>query len=436
MSLIKRISQSQLITGSILVFIANNIANFGNFLYTLSMGRLLEIERYGDLGAILSLLVLLSIPLSVFNLFIVKIISSYYGVGKRGMVRNIFRVLTPKLFFIGIMLASVLAIVSSPISGFLRLGNIYPVLLLSLFFILSFPTVLNKGVLQGTLAFKFLAINSFIEIGLKLGVSVILVLFNLSLVGALAGPLVGGVVGYLLTIVELNILLRDDKDESVISLRELFSFRNTLPTFFTSITLTIFFTADVILVKHFFDAVIASEYVALSTVGKIIFYAVGPIVSVMFPVISGRSNRGDSYILPLVGTICISLLVSFIMIFMYSFFPQQIVALFYGARFEKIATYLGIFSYFMILYTLNSILTYFLLSVSYYKPIYILFFISLLQGAFIILLHRSISDVIWINIIISLLYFITAGFFVLEKERRIMTKIFLIHVIKSVYGKS
>lgn len=436
MSLIKRISQSQLIAGSILVFFANNIANFGNFLYNLSMGRLLEIDRYGDLGAILSLLVLLSIPLSIFHLFIVKIISSYFGAGKKGIISSIFRALTPKLFLIGVLLACILAIMSIPISDFLRLENKYPVLLLSLFFILSFPSTLNRGILQGILSFKIIAINSFVEIGLKLIFSVILVLFNFSLLGALIGPLVGGVVGYILTIIELNLLLHNSKNQDPISLKELFSFKNTLPTFFTSISLTIFFTADVILVKHFFSPIIASEYVALSTIGRIIFYVVGPIISVMFPVISARSNRGDSYSLPLFGTLCISLFVSLIMIFLYSFFPKQIIALFYGGRFENITAYLGIFSYYMILYTLNSILTYFLLSVSFYKPIYVLFFISLLQSGFIFLFHRSISDVIWINIVISLLYFMIAGFFVLKKEKHMLTKLFLIHAIKSVYGKT
>ena len=72
MPIISRLAKNPLVQGSLFVFIGSNIANFGNFLYNLAMGRLLTEEAYGDLGALLSLLVLFGIPISILQLFVVK----------------------------------------------------------------------------------------------------------------------------------------------------------------------------------------------------------------------------------------------------------------------------------------------------------------------------------------------------------------------------
>ena len=58
MGLVRRIYFSQLVRGSLFVFIAGNFASFGNFLYNLAMGRMLSPANYGELEAVLSLSVL------------------------------------------------------------------------------------------------------------------------------------------------------------------------------------------------------------------------------------------------------------------------------------------------------------------------------------------------------------------------------------------
>ncbi|MEK7127520.1 MAG: polysaccharide biosynthesis protein, partial [Patescibacteria group bacterium] len=60
--------KSELLKGSFLIFIAGNLGNLGNFLYSLSMVRLLGPEIYGELGAILSLFSLFAVPLAILSL--------------------------------------------------------------------------------------------------------------------------------------------------------------------------------------------------------------------------------------------------------------------------------------------------------------------------------------------------------------------------------
>ena len=166
--------------------------------------------------------------------------------------------------------------------------------------------------------------------------------------------------------------------------------------------------------------------------GKIVYYAVGPISSVMFPLISSRANSGTPYLLPLLGSLSMVLGIGSIISFVFFMFPKVIFSILFAGKYLTVTSYLGPYSLFMILFSVNSVLTYFLLSVSYYKPMPLLFTISMLQGGLLILFHNSIDQFIWINIFVSLLYFTAASFFVWQKEKKVLTHILLKNIHRNM----
>lgn len=434
MLLLNRFRKSQLIRGSLLIFFANNTVNFGNFLYNLLMGRFLGPEKYSELGALLSLLVLAGVPLSILSLLIVKIVSSYWGKKDLARIYSLYCVLTPKLFLVGIIASVVMVILLPFLSGFLHLSSYLPLVIITLYMSFSFPSVLNRSIFSGSLYFSLLTINSIIEMCTKLILSVILVMNSFGVVGALLGPLLASVARYILAVWELKYIIWKER-YPVGKLDSGLMIKTFRPVFLVTLSLTSFFTMDIILVRHFFLPWVAGEYVALSTVGKIIFYAIGPIISVMFPLITNRVHKGDDYILPLLGTLVMTLLLSVGGAFFFLLFPDLVINILYGDRYTMAATYLGHFSFFMILYSLNSVLTYFLLSVSYYKPIALLFLVSLAQIVMIWIKHETILTVIWINIGVSFIYFLLVSWFVWKRENRILRKIIINVITGNFYGK-
>ncbi len=432
MYILRRFRDSQLVRGGIFVFLANNTANFGNFLYNLFMGRFLGPEIYGNLGALMSFLVLLSVPLGIMSLLMVKLISSYWGRKEYSKIITLGEFLTPRLFGIGIIVFLLLVIFLPFLTGFLDIGNYFPILVMASYFILSFPVTFNRSVLIGALQFPYSAVNGFVEIGSKLVISVILVMFNFGLIGALLGPLVGLIAGYLLTVIELKIIFRNiNRDGEVPSMKSIL--KPAIPVFFAYLSLMVFFTMDIILVRHFFSAAETGQYTALSNAGRIIYYAIGPIITVMFPVISSRASKGISYILPLFATLAITLVFSSVAIFAYFLFPKFIIGILFGSRYLDIVPLMGIFSFYITIYSINAILTNFLLSISYYKPIYTLFFVALSQSIFIFLFHESLSSVIWVNIFTSLLYLVIISFFVMRREYDTLAKIIIRSLPRSFY---
>ncbi len=415
MKIVRRLLQSKLVRGSFFVFIAGNFASLGNFFYNLAMGRMLDSAVYGELEAILALSSLAVVPLSVLSVFIVKVVSSYWGQKKYQEARSFLAVYRRRLLVIGLMGGAILLLFRSPLIQFLNLNSVVPVIFLSLFFLLNGLITVNSGGLQGTLSFGYLAVNGIIGTGLKLVVSLFLVFFNFQLSGALFGPMFGGLVAFLLSIFELKMIFRE-----VVPAKEKVSpliFKTTfLPVLFGFLALTILSTVDVILARHFFTRTVSGEYAIIAVIGKIAYYAVGPIIAVMFPLISFRASHGTSYRLPLLGTLAVSFGVGSLIIFSFFMFPKFILEILFVGKYSEVAPYLGPYAFYMILFSADSILTHFLLSISYYRPILMLFGISLLQSGLIFLFHSSINQLIWINIFVSFFYLVVVSGLVIKKE--------------------
>lgn len=416
MRLIKRLTGSQLVRGSALIFLANNFVNFGNFLFNLVMARLLGKAVYGELGSLFSLYVLSAVPLSVFNIYIIKSVSSRLGQKDLKGIKSIHSWFLPKIFAVSLTLFLLFFISSFFISGFLKLSSPLPIIFIGLNFILAGLSSLNGSVLTGMLAFSLIALNGTVEVLSKLALSILVVLANWGLYGALIGITAGGLIRYFMSVVEISRLLPSYKKNKPPVYSQ--NIREIIPVIITTLILVSFLNADIILVRHFFSPVAAGEYVALSTLSKSIFYAAAPFVTVMFPIITKRKAGGDPYLLPLLGSLFGSAFISLIAILAFYLFPKFIVNLLFGSKYLNIIPYLVHFSFFTAIYALNHIVTYFLLSVSFNRALYILPIFPLLQTLLIFIFHKSVFTVISINILTSLLYLISAIILIWYKEAK------------------
>jgi O-antigen/teichoic acid export membrane protein len=309
---------------------------------------------------------------------------------------------------IGLVGGTLLIILSPFIISFLNLNSVWSVVFLSLLFLLIGLTIVNNGGLSGTLSFGFLAINGIAGTATRLIVSVTLVFLNFRLAGAFSGSAIGSLIAFLLSVLELKTIFKGvalTKDKISPSVLKTTFF----PTLFASLAITLFLTVDVILARHFFSESVSGEFAAVAVLGKIIYYALGPVISVMFPLISARAANGTSYILPLLGSLAMVFGVGSLIGFVFFMFPVFILNILFGGRYLNAAFYLGPYCLFMTIFSINSVLTHFLLSVSYFRPMGLLFSLSVFAGILMILFHGSIGQLIWINVSVSFLYFVVVS---------------------------
>lgn len=106
----------------------------------------------------------------------------------------------------------------------------------------------------------------------------------------------------------------------------------------------------------------------------------------------------------------------------YFTFPQVMVKILFGKEYLSTAGNLGLFSIFISLYSLCSLLLNFYLSISKTKPIFLALFFAVFQIILIGVYHQTIRQIVFANIIsLSLLlagllvYYLKA--FVMEKTK-------------------
>jgi O-antigen/teichoic acid export membrane protein len=379
-----------LFSGSAVMIVGSNSANFIAYIYHLIIGRLLGPSSYGELASILSLMALLFTSFNFFTLVIVKFVSS----AEDKDLPSIYKWFNQKLLLIGGVIAFVILVLTPALSGFLRV-NIKIVVLLVPIFVVGVVGLLYRAFLQGLLKFKELVISTNAEILARLIFGVVLILVGFSVFGAVVGLLIGATAAVVILWVFL-------KGVRTLTVKEGFKggahvFRYSIPILLSSVATTSFFTSDVVLAKHFLSAHGAGIYASLSTLGKIVFYGTAPISAVMFPMVSKRHAKGQAYHKIFWLSFFLTLLISLVVVFIYWMLPTLSINILYGSQFLEGSIYLVWFGVFMTIYTLSSLLINYYLSREKVKIVIPLIFFALFQIVGIILFHKDILNIIRVS---------------------------------------
>ena len=420
MNLIKELSRrffrSRLVIGSFIMLMGTGIAGIGNYLYHFFMGRMLGPADYGILVALISLAYLLSIPVGTLNLVIIKFVSTLKGKKQIGAIRVLFKDINKKLLPFSLLILLIFLALTPFVASFLHLPSSLPFIIVLITFFIGIFAVVNRATLQGLLRFFHLAVSDVLGSLVKLIVAVILVFWGLKVYGALFGILIGGIIGYFFTLFLLRFIFRMKPQKLKLENREMFNF--ALPVFFSTLAFTSLHTSDVILVRHFLPGVISGLYAALSTLGKIILFISGPVISVAFPMISERHANGGKYRnlfltgLGLVGAICLFLTG------IYFLFPTLIIKLVFGKPYLSVAPFLGYFGIFLSLYSLSFLLVNFCLSIKKTKVVILPVIAAIFQIIFIWFFHQNFQQVIWISIAVTALLLVSLLGFLLKYRQK------------------
>lgn len=417
-----RFSGSQLMRGSIILFVGTMIGNFGSYLYHLVMGRMLGPEEYGVVSSIISILYFLSIPTMVFTLVISKFISAYIGKGEKKKIGFSFLWLFKKSFLFSSIIFFFFLLISSFLARFLKLDSIAPLLAVSGAIFLSFPLSVNRGFLQGVMNFTWLALVSGMETILKLFLAVLLVLAGLKSFGATLAYSISSFLNLLIATIPFKSYF------SVAGEKEKFAdfgkmVKFSLPVLITNVSFISLYSLDIVLVKHFFSPIEAGLYSSVSVLGKIIFWFSSPVVTAVFPILSKRQAEKRKFLGILLLAIILVGFASFGLVLVYKLFPEMMIFLLFGEKYLAAKAFLAPFAVFIFFHTLSNALVNAYLSLSLTKPVALAAMAAVFQGILINLFHKDLFQVILISqlvcgiLLASLLFFIPKIYALQKKER-------------------
>ncbi len=390
--ILKKFSSSALIRGSAVLMAGGLVANVGNYFFNLLAGRFLGPADYGVMASVIALLYIVSVPSLAVTYVTAKFTSLFKAQNELDRLSFFFVNLNKVVLGLVFLILLVFTFLSSPLSNFLKIESGVPVIFLGALLGMSLLGALNNATLQGLLNFNFLAFSGILSVAVKLVLGIGLVLAGFAVNGALAGFLAGALMSYLVSFWPLKFVLKEKREAVEIEWGRVLKY--TAPVFASTLGLTLLYTGDVVLVKHFFPPDQAGLYSALSLIARVILFVTGPVGLVMFPLISEKHAKNESYSgLFFTALSLVSLMVLAATIF-YSVFPEFVVKLFFGGQYLAAAGYLGRFALFLSLYSLCNLFASFYLSIQATRIAFLPLLAGLLQTGLIWFYHDSFLEVL------------------------------------------
>lgn len=401
-----------LFSGSMVMIIGNNLANAFQYLFHLLMGRMLGPSGYAELVSIFSISALLGMVPFSLGLVVVKFIS---GERNKNKIVSLASWIERKSFLFG-LLVGILVLIASPfISNFLHISNTLLVSFVAPMFIVGIVTFFNRSTLQGLLKFRELVVNFLSEATLKVALAVLFVAMGYRVFGAILGSLLAGVVALLSTRKMLKGYL------GKIAVKPDFGalLRYSVPVLLMTISVTSLYSMDLVLVKHYFASYQAGIYSSLSTLGKIVFFAVSPINSVMFPLVSKRHARGQGFKKIFLYSFGITLALITGILVVYKFLPEVAITVLFGRDYLPGSSYLFLFGIFVGILALSTLLLNFFISLGKTKIVFAAVASATFQIIGISYFHQSLKSIILVSIFsVSILFSILLLYSIYEARRR------------------
>jgi O-antigen/teichoic acid export membrane protein len=396
---LNQIKESQLLVGSLVMFVGSMVANLGSYFYHLLAGRMLGPTGYGALESVISLAYLLFIPLNTLTLVVAKFVANFKGEKNyRGIVwlRNYFN---KKLLIISTVVM-VLIITSSPlVKLFLKLDSVWPTVFVGLLFFISTFSSLDRAILQGLMLFPKMVVSHIGETTSKMIAALLFIWLGFKVGGGVLGLVVGSLIGWWLAHINLRTLRQYSPRRPGLKISRLLNF--ALPVFLSHLCFTSIYTNDIILVKHFFSPIEAGLYAALAVMGKVVFYATSAIPNVAYPMAAHHKSQGKNPNNILNHSLLIVIMISLGAIGVYLLFPKLMILILYGKEYLPAVPYLVWMGIFIGLYSVAFLYVNYFLSQDKTKIVILPIIAALSQLLLINHFHQSLFQVLMISIIVS-----------------------------------
>ena len=398
----KKSSSNSLIKSGIIILIASAIFNITNFFYHFLSARMLGPAEYSIVASLFSIAYLIAIISTTIQNTATKFTADFNAKKETDKIACFFRRGTNKLLIFSVPALILYLILSPFIAQFLKI-SVIPVLILSPLIILSILVPLNRGILQGLQKFKSLGANIVIEGAVKLISAFILIYIGLKASGAIAAVSIALAVAFILTFPSLN-LKKSKKTAIKLESKEIYKF--TIISFIALFLMTMIYSIDVFLVKHFFSADNAGQYAVLSLLGKIVFFGATAIGLVMFPKISGLKAEKDRKAI-FRKSMLFTFLISFVIVAVYFLFSNLIINIIFGSQYADIIPILGFFGIFMLFFSLAYICVLNKLATGKKRFIWNILAAVILEIILISIFHSSIEQIVTILISLNALLLIS-----------------------------
>ncbi len=385
---LQKVSPEKLFMGSVL------LVNGGNYLYNLLLGRLLGPEVFADAALLVTLLLVLSFLGMTFQLATAKFAVLFSGTDWDAFQQLMYKYALGFGMIVGTLLfafAENLQEVFQTESALLFKTFAAAV---PLYFFMS----VNRGEFQGRQNFAKLSITYQTEMWSRLVLTLGLLWFvPLSPAFLVAlGIALSFIFGLIPSKVDFSSLARQialpaQKKKRVV--------RFMILTAGYELTQIIINNSDVLLVKHYFDAMDAGLYASLALIGRVVYFVAWMFVMLLLPIVVQKQRDGEPTAPVLFKYVSYIAALSTSIVLICAICPELIIQLMFGEAYLAMAPLLWQYALATSLFALSNIFAYYFLSLDEYKPVVFSGLLGVSQIVLIVFFHGNLEMVVQVQII-------------------------------------
>lgn len=397
MTNVQRFTRSEFVRHGFVVFVATSLINVFGYAYHFAISRKVGVEQYGVLSALNSVLMISTVFSGIVATVVVKYAAEFRATDDRAHLAALVRRLTIYGSIAAAIVVVLGALASGVIASYLKIASIPAVVLTTAIIGITIATPALRAVFQGIEDFNAFAISTCLESLFKLLVGVGLVYAGYGVVGAFLGWAVGSVIAVVYTAVVLLRRFRRVPDAVLyIDMRRLVKTMAGISA--ATVLLTSIANVDVLIVKHFADPTTAGLYGALALSGKILFFLVGFVPTVVLPKATRQALAGESPVGVFVQAVAVIAVMSGAGLVVYYFFPAFVITALAGASFAPAAPYVFAYGFAMVLLAALNVVVMYKIGIHRFDFVVPLAACALGEIVGLSLHHRSLGDVIAILI--------------------------------------
>jgi len=393
---LKSPTQDKFLRNNFIFFCGSLVVAVLNYLYHPILGRMMSVEEFGEVQTLISLFTQLAIIVGIFRVIVINIVSNQETKEDN---KEIILMLYKIALGITIALGGLIIIGSPFLKSFFHFNSFYPFISLAIILMLGFLMTFQTAVLQGTHNFKALSISQIISSSGKLIFAVVLVYVGFSSFGAISAIIIAQIITLLYIAPKAKKLFDFGGWNIKIDwgkIKKELKFGSLILT--VSLCVTFLYTADIMIVKHYFPAETTGLYSGIAIIARIIFFVTGSFVGVLLPSIKLKDENGNNSKILKKSLFLFFGIGGSVLIF-FSLFPEFVINILLGDRYLVYAHLLPRLSLLLFLTSVVNLLFYYLLALRIYSIAYIA-----ISGIFITILTSFFRHDTLIHIINNFLF--------------------------------
>ena len=393
-----------------------------NYLYYPILGRMLPPAAFGEVQTLVSFFLQLTIFLTVLGLVTTNIAANYENADERNRVIFDLERIALAVSLV-LLVASVLA--RHQLQRFFRFDDAMPFVVLVLAVVVSVPFTFRGAFVRGRHGFGVASISNLIASGVKILFSAGLVALGLGTVGAIWGVTAAQCAAliYIAYWARRMGLTRSDgakwtsKPNMTLLVPEL---KYAGLVLVTSLIITLQFSIDILVVKHYFDARTAGLYAGIATVARIIFFLTGSISQVLMPMVKMKNTAAENRAL-FKKSFGLLLLTGVPALLVFVLLPGAIVHILMGGQYAEFASLLPLLSVAIFIVAFVNLVVSYYMALRHYAIALVVIAGAAITYILMYFHHATLRDVI-VSLLLGSLSMLVVGAGLLAGRRLLKNK--------------